>query len=1591
MEMQQSVEGFRLSPQQARLWRWLAAPAAGLPHAAYIAQCRVEIAGELDRPALGRALERAGERNELLRTAFRLLPGLAAPLQVISAPVPLPLAGRDLSGRDPAEQEAELAARLAADREAPFDLAAVPLLRASLWTLAPQRHALLLTLPALLADAAGLDNLVREVALCYAEALGAAPVEEPVQYVDLSEWQHELLDSEETREGREFWQRQVTAWPAPLEPILPWREAGEPLAGPFSPRAVPVALAADLGGRIETLARAAGVEVQAALLAGWLAVLRRATGEDRLAIAVAYDGRKFEELKEALGPFARHLPVAVQVAEGERFRDLPALLREALREPFEWQEYFSWERFAEPVGTCLDSLPLAFEYRRRPRAHRAGAALFTAVWCAACGERFEVGLLCRERACDGRLEAEVRYDASRVPERAAVLLAERFATLLASAVAAPDQAIGELELLGPEERRSLAAANDTGIDFGRPQLLHALVEEQAARSPQRIAVVAGGVRLTYAALDARADRLAHRLRVLRVGPETRVAVCLERSPEMVVALLAVLKAGGAYVPLDPSYPAARLALMMEDARPAVLVVAERPPAGVPLPDLRVVDVASEQEPGRALEEDDAGDPAAAISPDQLAYVLYTSGSTGRPKGVLVSHRAICNRLLWMQRAFPLGITDRVLQKTPYSFDASIWEIFSPLLAGAQLVLARPQGHQDMAYLAGAVASQGITTLQLVPSLLRPFLDEPGVAACGDLRRLFCGGEELPAALVERVRSLLPCTVTNLYGPTEAAIDATFHEVQDRGSVRPAERLAAPPGAHTKERSGVGRSHDPGAGRRVPIGRPLANVQVHLVNSLLAPVPTGAAGELLIGGAGLARGYLGRPDLTAERFLPDLFASVPGGRLYRTGDLAWRRPDGEIEYLGRIDRQVKVRGVRIELGEIEALLAAHPGVRQAVVAARAAATDGREDARLVAYVVPRPGGEPPRAGALREVLAEKLPVHMMPAAFVRLRSLPLTPSGKLDLRALPEPEPAAGAAGEETAPRTPTEQLLAGLWAEVLGCSRVTAEDSFFELGGHSLNATQVVSRARKAFGVELRIQTLFEAPVLSAFAAAVDRAVRAGHGLAAPPIEPLPRGGRLPLSFAQQRLWFLEQRLPGTPLYNIPDAFRFAGELNVAALAAALGETVRRHESLRTTFPALRGEAIQWIAPPNPRTSRRPLPLVDLTALPAAVREPEAARWVAAEGERPFDLARGPLLRALLLRLDAAEHWLPLTLHHIVSDAWSAGVLVREVAALYRACVAGEASPLPEPRLQYADFAAWQRRWLAGDVLAGHLDYWRRQLAGAPPVLDLPTDRPRPPGPYHRGATRPVRLSPELAAALKALARRESATLFMVLLAVFQVLLRHLSRRDDVVVGTDIANRNHADTERMIGFFINQLVLRTRLGGDPGFTELLARVREATLGAYAHQDMPFDLLVDDLLPERPHHAPLFQVKFFLENTPAERIELPGLSLSRLPVDMRTAKLDLTLALQETPEGLAGWINYSTDLFEARTITRLMRQFTRLAEAVAARPEARLHELDEVLAEQARQERAAEKKDLLALGFKRIAPVQAQEAAGAAGRWIRRET
>jgi amino acid adenylation domain-containing protein/non-ribosomal peptide synthase protein (TIGR01720 family) len=1056
-------------------------------------------------------------------------------------------------------------------------------------------------------------------------------------------------------------------------------------------------------------------------------------------------------------------------------------------------------------------------------------------------------------------------------------------------------------LIETKQYKLLVEWNNTQSDYPRDKCIHQLFEEQVKRSPNSIAVVFEGEQLTYGELNAKANQLAHYLQALGVKPETLVGICVERSLEMVVGLLGILKAGSAYVPLDPAYPSERLAFMLEDSRVPVLLTSIQQQKILPQQSGRIVYLDKDWE--EIVQHSDQN-PCSKVVPNNLAYVMYTSGSTGKPKGVSIVHKGVV-RLVKAANYANFDAEETFLQLAPISFDASTFEIWGSLLNGARLVVMPPY-KASLQELGQVIIQYQVTTLWLTAGLFHLMVDEQ-LESLKNVRQLLAGGDVLSVPHVKKVlQELKGCTLINGYGPTENTTFSCCYKITDFSLVR----------------------------NSVPIGHPIANTQVYLLDEKLQPVPVGVPGELYIGGDGLARGYLNRPNLTQKKFIVNPFSNQPNSRLYKTGDLGRYLPDGNIEFIGRIDNQVKIRGFRIELSEIETLLRQHPDVRETVIIVTENITN---DKQLVAYIVPYKELAP-TIGNLRSFLKEQLPDYMLPSAFVTLDSLPLTPNGKVDRRALPAPEFQPEFELSFVAPRTPVEEILASIWASVLALKQVGIYDNFFELGGHSLLATQAISRVRDALAIEIPLRSFFEAPTIAALARCIQGALTSGQPTLTPPLVLISRPAQIPLSFAQARLWFLDRLQPENPFYNIPLVLRLSGQLNVVALEQSLNEIIRRHENLRTNFTIKQGQPVQIVA----TILNLQLVVVDLQNLPACEQAIETQRLVSQLAVQHFDLEREHLLRASVLKLSSTEYVFVLVLHHIITDGWSLGVLERELSTCYEAFYHNNTPVLPKLPVQYADFALWQRNYLTGEILQKQLNYWQQQLNGIPTLLELPLDRPRPAVQSYRGAHSSIPLSAQLSQELVSLSKRMGVTLFMTLLTAFQTLLYRYTGSDDIVVGTPIANRNQQEIEGLIGFFVNTLVLRTDLSGNPSFEQLLIRVREVSLGAYAHQDLPFEELVEALRPERSlSHSPLFQVMFTLENTPKSCFDLHKLTVSSLAVETPTAKFDLTLSMQDSASGLIGVWEYNTDLFNADTIARMALHLQTILEAIIANPKAQI--------------------------------------------------
>lgn len=1911
----QTPNGFRISPQQQRLWRshqqW---------QSTCQASCVVSIVGNLDIELLELSIKEVVARHEILRTALRCFPGIDLPLQVIEkAEVRLHYADLKPNNFLDNDNLNTTVEEFICDR---FDFKQDSPLQTGLLRKSSTEYIFVVSLPAIYADRLAIENVVREVSAAYKRQLGdRQQPEEPWQYADLSEWLHELLESEDTQSGREYWGKQ------PIPSLNPGRlpfEQRSLSSEQFITHTVTLTLGTDTVHQINSLLEQYNVTYAAFLLTCWENLLWRLTGESDLVIGVADDGRKYQELQDAIALLTKYLPLCSNLLDDNiQFSERLLGVSQILEDFRQWQEYFNWEQTfpIEENGSNLLKYPYCFDFAELASPIEIDDLMFSIHEADSCLEQTKVRLSCTKTP--ETLVLKFHYDRNLYQEEAIEVLATQYQVFIESVISYPESCIRDVVFLGEVEQRRLLGFNNTQMEYPDQQCVHQLFEAQVQRTPDNIAAAFGNQLLTYQELNAKANQLAHYLQTQKVQPENLVAVCLERSLELIVAILAILKAGAAYLPLDPVYPQQRLADMLSDSRTLLLLTQHS------------LAPTFSQFKGTLLELDkdwsgtiaslNSNNPTSKVKPENLAYTIYTSGSTGKPKGVTIAHRNLVNYLSWCLQVYPVTTGCGSPLHSSISFDATITSLFTPLLCGKKVVLL-PE-HQEIEALQEILcAERNFSLIKITPAhldLLNQLLSEAEIA--GQTQSLIVGGEALLGKTLRPWRQSAPATrIINEYGPSETVVGCCIYEVSEQTDL----------------------------GGVVPIGRAIANTQIYILDPKFNLVPTGIPGEIYIGGAGVGRGYHNRPALTADKFIPNPFSQTPGTRLYRTGDLARYFPSGEIEFLGRIDQQVKIRSFRIELGEIEAVLSQHPSVQEGVVTVQ----EEESDRYLAAYIVPqsetinlvsqseqwanqhisrwqtiyketygqspthsdltfniagwnssytgsllsdpemqewveqtvtriwslqpqqvleigcgtglllnriaphcpqyhatdfsseainyleslketntdlahikllqrtaddfseiersffdtiiinsviqyfpniqylvhvlqqaieivKTGGhifigdvrslplleayhasvqfaqasddltreqlqqqvrrrlleeeelvidpsfffalqnhlpqisavqiqlkqgrydneltrfrydvilqigtrlhpsapiksldwnqiqttpeqlcqqlvqqqpetlaiigitnsrlqadlqllewltnapaeatvgeykqfptiesqsidpnlwwestrdlpysvnvtwsntklgcydvlfEHQRTKAtptplennsslthskpwesyannplqdkltqylvpqLRQFLKERLPDYMVPRTFILLSCLPLTSNGKIARHILPLPTFFGNnSTTNYIPPQTASEKLLANLWAEILGVEQVGLEDNFFELGGHSLLATQLISRIREVFAIELPLRSLFEAPTVGSLHQKIDQARDQSSDLLIASIQPTENSREAPLSFPQQRLWFLSQLEGANVAYNMPAAVQIVGNLNVGALEKSLVEIVQRHNTLRTRFQLVKGTPVQVIG----EQSEPCLTVIDLQNIKATTQTTEIQKWVAQEAQSPFDLKNGPLFRAKLLRLHSQKHIFLVTMHHIISDGWSFSLMIKEMSVLYRAFYQQSESPLIPLPIQYIDFTQWQRQMLQGENLEKLLNYWQQKLADIPTLLNLPTDRPRPPIQSFRGDRLKIHLSSELTSRLRELSRQTQTTLFMVLLAAFATLLFRYSEQQDILIGTAIANRTRPETEKLIGFFVNTLILRTQPSGKLTFLELLQETKAVCLDAYTHQDLPFEHLVQALKPERSlSHNPLFQVMFALQSAPMlDELELPELTVTPLQSENVSAMFDLSLLLEETPSQIIGFWEYSQDLFSYETASQMLNHFQNLLEAIANNPRQQLAEL-----------------------------------------------
>ncbi|MFD3744427.1 amino acid adenylation domain-containing protein [Nocardia sp. NPDC058633] len=1474
----------------------------------------VRLTGHLDVAAMRAAVADLVGRHEVLRTIYPEVDGYAVQL-VLPESDP-----RAVPPLEVVDATAEQLPRLITEQAvAGFDVAVAPPVRVRLFRLGAEEHVLLCVVHHIAADGFSMAPLTRDLISAYSYRLrDSAPQwrELPVQYADFTLWQRAMLGAETDPDSLlaqqiAYWRDELAGLPEQLD--LP-ADRPRPAAMTNQGASFDFRIDAATHAALDRLSREHNSTLFMVVHTALAVLLARLSGTTDIAVGTPVAGRGEAMLDDVIGMFVNTLVLRTEVDPARSFDELLGGVRKADVAAFGHADV-PFERLVELLDPArsmarhpLFQVMLTFQNLASSELELPGLTV-AGVDLAVPFAKFDLELTVVPLESDGvagGVSAAFTYATDLFDEATIAGFAERLVRLLGEVVADPARPVGAIELLEPVEReRILLRWNDTRHELA-PALLLDGYRRAVEAHPDTVALAYEGTELTYREFDERVNRLARLLVRQGVGAESLVGLAVRRSLDLVVGMYAIVTAGGAYVPLDPDHPAERIAHVLDTAQPVCVLTTSTDavdvPAGTPVITMDTVALAGF-----------SGAPLAAaelirpVLPQHPAYVIFTSGSTGRPKGVAVSHAAIDNQIAWMLAEYPLGPGDVYLQKTATTFDVSLWGYFMPLRSGAKLLVATHDGHRDPAYIAETIAAQSVTVTDFVPSMLTVFAAHTAPGSIPTLREVFAIGEALPPETVSAMRAVSTAQVHNLYGPTEAAVSVTYRPASetDRGSV--------------------------------PIGVPQWNTRVYVLDSRLRPVPAGVVGELYLAGDQLARGYVARPDLTADRFVANPFES--GVRMYRTGDLVvWRTVDDAptLEYLGRTDFQVKFRGQRIELGEIETALLAQSAISQAV----ALVADSPGGEQLVAYVVPKPGERVEQASLLATI-GESLPAYMIPAVLVELAEFPLNPSGKLDRKALPAP---TFTAGEFRAPATPAEEIIAGIYADLLGMARVGADDDFFALGGNSLLVTRATARINEALDAHLTIRDLFETPTVSALSARIGGASGAG---ARPALVAAERPQRIPLSLAQQRMWVLNQLDPASGSYNIPFAIRLTGELDVAALDAAVTDVVGRHESLRTFFPTVDGNPVQEI-----------VEVADVLPDGLEVETTTEILTRAAElAQAGFEVTREVPLRVRLLTDGASADWLlVVVVHHISADGASLAPLARDLMTAYVARAAGQSPGWAPLEVQYADFALWQRAVVGDDdqpdsPAAAQLDYWRAQLAGVPPLLELPQDRPRPSVPTLRGATSELRLPAEVHEALNHLAREHKSSLFMVVHAALAVLLGRLSGTSDIAIGTAVAGRGERALDELVGMFVNTLTLRTRLDPAGSFDEAVDVARETDLGAFANADLPFERVAEVVAPGRGGaQSPLFQVALTFSNNEAAALELPGLTVNALETAV-AAKFDLQVDVEPRftaagePDELVTLFNYATDLFDESTVRSIGARFARILTAVAADPQIRIGDID----------------------------------------------
>jgi amino acid adenylation domain-containing protein len=1469
-------------------------------HPFYNIPLAFRIRGRLSEVALQQSINEMIRRHEPLRTTFSEVNG--DPIQVIAKELQCKMTVIELDHIPFKQKEERAVELLLEDAKMPFDLTKGPLIRAKLIRLGQEDHFFMLNIHHIVSDGWSTGVLYRELETLYEAYLKgeSSPLQElQIQYADYTLWQNEWLKGEEMDRQLSYWKEKLSGELPVLQ--LPW-DFPRPNHQTFRGKSISFTISPFLTSSLKKLSQREGVSLYMTLLSAFKTLLYRYTGQGDLIVGLPIANRRLQEIEGLIGFFVNTMVLRSSLSAQMTFFDLLQHVQESTLEAYSNQDV-PFEKVVESIqpDRDLSSTPIVqvlFNLIASTTGPKLKDAMVEPYDIDNGTAKFDLEVLLQEHS--DHMIGIVEFSTDLFKEETVLRMFDHFLMLLESIVEDPYKPIAQLKIMSDSEvQQVLMDWNQTGTYQKSAKCLHQLFEEQVEQTPDEPAVILKNSVLTYRKLNALANGFAHQLRDQGVGPDVAVGICMERSLEMIVGVLGVLKAGGGYVPLDPTFPEERLSYILEDTNAPVILtqsalqgLLQKTKAHLILCD-QLQDITPTEL-----------NPNVAVTPDHLLYVIYTSGSTGKPKGIAMDHRPLVNLVHWQNKNL-LSPKANVLQFSTLNFDMSCHEIFTTFSNGGTLVLVDERTRKDPEALFKLVLDEKISRLHL-PYIafqqLAEVADHFDLSQC-KLQEITVSGEQfrITPQIKSWISRLKGCRIQNHYGPSET------HVVTAR-IIDNLEQEANP---------------------LPPIGRPIDNTEIYILDSELQPVPVGVSGELYIGGICLARGYLNRDDLTRERFISHPFSDQPKARLYKTGDLARFLPDGNIEYLGRIDEQLKVRGYRVEPGEVESMINQFPGVLETVVIGY----EKSGQVNLVAYVVANHKLSQTR---LKEYLKQLLPEYMIPSVFMQIEALPLTPSGKVSRRSLPKPD-RNRLTKIKTEPETEIEKRIAAVWAEVLNCEPIGREDQFFELGGHSLLATKVILRIRFAFNIDFPLHLIFDYPKLCELAARVEEQMQkeSKQGYESDRVSPVPREAYMPLSYAQERIWFFEQLQPELTAYNLSLALQIQGDLDIQVLEKSYRQIIWRHETLRSRFPSKDGQPVQVIQPTAQYTMER----VDLRHLKDGEREQHAKLLANQEVDKPFDLAHGPLIRSTLYQLEEQEWLLLFAMHHIIADGWSMAVFSDELFKGYQRLLSEESSLPSELPLQYVDYTVWQRNWLQGKVLSEQMDYWKQQLEGASPLLQLPADRFRPAVQSNQGASVHFNLDRRLTQSLNRFCQEEDVSLYMSLLTAFKVLLHRYTGEEDLLVGTPIANRNRKEWESLIGFFVNTLVIRTHPQAEQTWREYLNHVRGVALEAFEHQDLPFEKLIKELQPQRDlGYSPLFQVMFILQNIPNESVKLPSIDVQTVQLETQTALFDLTLELEEVDGELRGTVEYATDLFDEETILRLIDHYKQLLHGMLQAPD-----------------------------------------------------